>query len=239
MVRVVAGVNLVRRGGPLSVKVDVDPSGNSHHLVLMVKVVEPTKGKKRVTVVRNYDVAADAKSRISLRGARTKYFHVMALSNGSFCWSRGCWWPRTKSPRGRARRSKAPWRPSRAARPLRHRRSFKSLRDAMELNSLSARAVNVLGRDGIRTREQAPAKPTCSNVSPESVTVGAKRWMRSPVGWTKTGDQPPHTTAQPLAQDAFDPILRTPFNHFGTTEQSAPAFDASAALQRKTQPLTS
>ena len=50
----------------------------------MVKVVEPTKGKKRVTVVRNYDVAADAKSRISLRGARTKYFHVMALSNGSF-----------------------------------------------------------------------------------------------------------------------------------------------------------
>jgi predicted transcriptional regulator len=37
----------------------------------------------------------------------------------------------------------------------RHRRSLKSLRDAMELNSLSARAVNVLGRHGIRTREQA------------------------------------------------------------------------------------
>jgi len=50
----------------------------------MVKAVEPTKGRKRVTVVRNYDVAADAKSRISLRGAKTKYFHVMALSNGSF-----------------------------------------------------------------------------------------------------------------------------------------------------------
>jgi hypothetical protein len=50
----------------------------------MVKIVEPTKGRKRVTVVRDYDVAADAKSRISLRGARTKYFHVMALSNGSF-----------------------------------------------------------------------------------------------------------------------------------------------------------
>lgn len=50
----------------------------------MVKAVEPTKGKKRVTVVRDYDVAADAKNRISLRGARTKYFHVMALSNGSF-----------------------------------------------------------------------------------------------------------------------------------------------------------
>jgi predicted transcriptional regulator len=37
----------------------------------------------------------------------------------------------------------------------RHRRSLKSLRDAMELNSLSPRAVNVLGRHGIRTREQA------------------------------------------------------------------------------------
>jgi predicted transcriptional regulator len=38
---------------------------------------------------------------------------------------------------------------------MRHRRSLKSLRDAMELNSLSARALNVLGRHGIRTREQA------------------------------------------------------------------------------------
>jgi len=69
---------------PVLVKVDVDPSGNSHHIIRMVKVVEPTKGRKRVTVVRNYDVAADAKNRISLRGAKTKYFHVMALSNGSF-----------------------------------------------------------------------------------------------------------------------------------------------------------
>ena len=37
----------------------------------------------------------------------------------------------------------------------RHRRSLKSLRDAMELSSLSARVVNVLGRHGIRTRAQA------------------------------------------------------------------------------------
>jgi predicted transcriptional regulator len=37
----------------------------------------------------------------------------------------------------------------------RHRHSLKSLRTAMELNSLSARAVNALGRHGIRTREQA------------------------------------------------------------------------------------
>jgi IS30 family transposase len=37
----------------------------------------------------------------------------------------------------------------------RHRRALKSLRGAMELASLSARAVNVLGRHGIRSREQA------------------------------------------------------------------------------------
>lgn len=32
----------------------------------------------------DYDVAADAKNRISLRGAKAKYFHVVALSNGSY-----------------------------------------------------------------------------------------------------------------------------------------------------------
>jgi hypothetical protein len=40
--------------------------------------------KKQATVVLYYDAAADAKSRISLRGAKTKYFHVTALSNGSY-----------------------------------------------------------------------------------------------------------------------------------------------------------
>ena len=40
--------------------------------------------KKQATVVLDYDAAADAKSRISLRGAKTKYFHVTALSNGSY-----------------------------------------------------------------------------------------------------------------------------------------------------------
>ena len=50
----------------------------------MVKVSDKPKNKKGVTVVRDYDIAADAKSRISLRGAKTKYFHVMVLSNGSF-----------------------------------------------------------------------------------------------------------------------------------------------------------
>ena len=37
-----------------------------------------------ITVVKQYDVAADAKKRISLQGASTKYFHVLALSNGAF-----------------------------------------------------------------------------------------------------------------------------------------------------------
>ena len=40
--------------------------------------------KQRLTVLENYDVAADAKKRISLRKAKTKYFHVQALSNGCF-----------------------------------------------------------------------------------------------------------------------------------------------------------
>ena len=37
----------------------------------------------------------------------------------------------------------------------RHRRSIKSLRGAMELGSLSSRAVNALARHGIRTRAEA------------------------------------------------------------------------------------
>jgi DNA-binding NarL/FixJ family response regulator len=36
----------------------------------------------------------------------------------------------------------------------RHRRLLKSLRGAMELGTLSSRAVNALGRHGIRTREE-------------------------------------------------------------------------------------
>jgi DNA-binding NarL/FixJ family response regulator len=37
----------------------------------------------------------------------------------------------------------------------RHRRCLKALRGSVELNTLSPRAVNALGRHGIRTREQA------------------------------------------------------------------------------------
>ncbi len=35
-------------------------------------------------MVESYDVAADAKKRINLRNARTKYFHVKAFSNGAY-----------------------------------------------------------------------------------------------------------------------------------------------------------
>jgi hypothetical protein len=42
------------------------------------------KQNRRLTVVERYDVAADAKKRINLRNAKTKYFHVKALSNGAY-----------------------------------------------------------------------------------------------------------------------------------------------------------
>lgn len=42
------------------------------------------KKVNRPTVIEDYDVAADAKKRINLRHAKTKYFHVKALSNGCY-----------------------------------------------------------------------------------------------------------------------------------------------------------
>jgi hypothetical protein len=42
------------------------------------------KQHRGLTVVERYDVAADAKKRINLRNAKTKYFHVKALSNGAY-----------------------------------------------------------------------------------------------------------------------------------------------------------
>ena len=42
------------------------------------------KLQERPTVLEDYDYAADAKKRITLRNAKTKYFHVKALSNGCF-----------------------------------------------------------------------------------------------------------------------------------------------------------
>ena len=44
----------------------------------------PTKRNPSAKVVGRYDVAADDKKRISLRGAKTKYFHVKAFSNGCY-----------------------------------------------------------------------------------------------------------------------------------------------------------
>lgn len=42
------------------------------------------KSAPKIKVIQDYDVAADTKNRISLRGAKTKYFHVKALSNGCY-----------------------------------------------------------------------------------------------------------------------------------------------------------
>ena len=44
----------------------------------------PAKPATRTKIVGRYDVAADDKKRISLRGARAKYFHVKAFANGSY-----------------------------------------------------------------------------------------------------------------------------------------------------------
>jgi hypothetical protein len=46
--------------------------------------IERTRQKGGITVLEDYDVAADAKKRISLRGATSKYFHVRSLSNGCY-----------------------------------------------------------------------------------------------------------------------------------------------------------
>lgn len=46
--------------------------------------LKSSKTKKKITILRDYNIAADAKNRISLRGAKAKHFHVKALSNGCF-----------------------------------------------------------------------------------------------------------------------------------------------------------
>jgi hypothetical protein len=50
----------------------------------MTTVLKSRKAKTGPIVVEEYDVAADAKRRISLRHAKTKYFRVRSLSDGSF-----------------------------------------------------------------------------------------------------------------------------------------------------------
>ena len=44
--------------------------------------IERPKRTSGISVIARYDVAADAKKRISLRNTTTKYFHVKTLSNG-------------------------------------------------------------------------------------------------------------------------------------------------------------
>jgi hypothetical protein len=51
---------------------------------MATSTLKHSKAKKGITILQDYDVAADTKNRISLRGAKTKYFHVQALSNGCF-----------------------------------------------------------------------------------------------------------------------------------------------------------
>jgi hypothetical protein len=43
-----------------------------------------TSSRNGIRVIEQYDTSADSKKRISLRGAQAKYFHVKALSNGSY-----------------------------------------------------------------------------------------------------------------------------------------------------------
>ena len=43
-----------------------------------------TLPRNGISIVEQYDTSADNKKRISLRGAQAKYFHVKALSNGSY-----------------------------------------------------------------------------------------------------------------------------------------------------------
>jgi hypothetical protein len=50
----------------------------------MTTLLASRKQKTGPAIVEEYDVAADAKRRISLRHAKAKYFRVKALSNGSF-----------------------------------------------------------------------------------------------------------------------------------------------------------
>lgn len=59
--------------------------GISHHITAMpTTIMRRRKPDRGITVVADYDVAADAKKRISLRNATTKYYRVKALSNGCF-----------------------------------------------------------------------------------------------------------------------------------------------------------
>lgn len=69
----------------------------------------------------------------------------------------------------------------------RHRRAFHSLRQASELSDLSARAVNALGRHGIRNRDEARQRGVLDLLQDER-NCGRKtldeiaRWMNEGAG---------------------------------------------------------
>jgi hypothetical protein len=85
-----SGLNQTRRSEAefAGLAAGIDSGGKSHHRIDMPTSTKshsgPKIGKNGITVVHEYDVAADAKKRISLRGATGKYFRVKSLSNGSF-----------------------------------------------------------------------------------------------------------------------------------------------------------
>src|SRR5712692_12048518 len=58
------------------------PKSKRHARPLRILVVDDLQDT--CTVIERYDVAADAKKRINLRNAKTKYFHVKAFSNGCY-----------------------------------------------------------------------------------------------------------------------------------------------------------
>ena len=63
----------------------IDTRGNSHQIAAMpTATLKRSKATEGISIVQHYDIAADAKNRISLRGATAKYFNVQALSNGSY-----------------------------------------------------------------------------------------------------------------------------------------------------------
>jgi len=80
----VAAVLLSRADLAESPQRPVDKCGKSHYLFVMSTATKSKTARKEISIIRDYDTAADAKNRVSLRGAKAKYFHVQELSNGSY-----------------------------------------------------------------------------------------------------------------------------------------------------------
>lgn len=79
---------------------------------------------------------------------------------------------------------------------IRHRRALKSLRGSMEVSALPPRAVNALGRDGIRPREQArqanvlerlAGERTCGRKTPGKIARWLRQDMHAPAATTFHG----------------------------------------------------